>query len=318
MNGNDHSIPYETHNFPSKKLREIDSETTQFIVDAEQNTTCRVLVDILDAWTEFADTQSVRWWANSGTLIGAVRHQGLIPWDNDIDIGIKVEDYLCITRDLFGGTDLMTGRYKNELIPGYTISRAMAGFRVQAIGRLTPFMDIFACDIHPADRESVRYCTPVIHGVSKFYTAEIFPQDSIQLCDIDGPDPLPTLQFEGRAIHVPRNSIAILKRQYGDDILSHMYYSEVTNGLGHSTALIRIGELFESFIVPLATSFTEMAGFDRMRSTDISPDRDLSFQIGKIIFAIFETEYKTIGDVGRSISTIRDDSFGYWVDYLLN
>jgi hypothetical protein len=318
MNGNDHSIPYETHNFPSKKVREIDSETTQFIVDAEQNTTCRVLVDMLDAWTEFADTQSVRWWAHSGTLIGAVRHQGLIPWDNDIDLGIMREDYLRIIRNLFGGIDSMTGRYKNELIPGYTISKALAGFRIQVVGRLTPFMDIFACDLHPADRESVRYCTPVIRGVSKYYTAEVFSRDSIQLCDLDGPDPLPTLQFEGRAIPVPRNSIAILKRQYGDDILSHMYYSEVTNGLGHSTALIRIGELFESIILPLGMYTAEIAGFERMRSTDISPDRNLSFQISKTLFAIFETEYKTIGDVGRSIGTIRDDSFRYWVDYLLN
>ncbi len=48
-----------------------------------------MLFDLLD----FFKKHQIRYYALAGTFLGAVRHQGFIPWDDDIDLGIPRKDY---------------------------------------------------------------------------------------------------------------------------------------------------------------------------------------------------------------------------------
>ena len=50
------------------------------------------LKKLLAKYQEVCKKYRLRYWATGGTLLGAVRHQDIIPWDDDIDVGMLQED----------------------------------------------------------------------------------------------------------------------------------------------------------------------------------------------------------------------------------
>ena len=62
------------------------------------------LLEMMKWFHAFCANHSIRYYVLGGTMLGAARHGGFIPWDDDIDVGVISEDYMKLS-ELISKTD---------------------------------------------------------------------------------------------------------------------------------------------------------------------------------------------------------------------
>jgi lipopolysaccharide cholinephosphotransferase len=62
-------------------------------------------LDVLDLFDRLCQDLQLTWFLAFGTLLGAVRHQGFIPWDDDVDVMMPRADFDLLCRHFRDGAD---------------------------------------------------------------------------------------------------------------------------------------------------------------------------------------------------------------------
>ena len=89
----------------------------------EENKATIELYKMLEKTTNILKDLNIKHWADGGTYLGAVRHSGIIPWDDDIDIGV-------LENSLNKNFSLIKRKLKNE---GYGIVKQHFGYKIYPI-----------------------------------------------------------------------------------------------------------------------------------------------------------------------------------------
>ena len=70
----------------------MSSIKTNSIIKRVDPDVARQLVSLIKFTHNFLTEHDIVYWMNGGTFLGAVRHKGVIPWDDDADFTIMNDD----------------------------------------------------------------------------------------------------------------------------------------------------------------------------------------------------------------------------------
>lgn len=119
-----------------------------------------VELDILKKFLQICEKYDLTYYMLGGTLLGAVRHQGFIPWDDDIDVGMPRPDYerflAAATAEIASPYQLHTLQMRNSVYSYYyarlenTTIRLRRDASFQSV-IIPAWIDVFPLDGVPND-----------------------------------------------------------------------------------------------------------------------------------------------------------------------
>ena len=166
------------------------------------------LHDLFRILIETFDQHGIFYMAMSGTLLGIVRNNNYIPWDDDIDLAVNFSDYnkiMNLNEHLqYYGIEILGNWFIKGIDYKWEDGKPWKVLKFRYIDNHAIFIDLF-----PFITEDDEYRHPPFGRIPKswyarnvFKTSEMYPTQTLKLRDID--------------VVCPRDPIGFINRSYGE------------------------------------------------------------------------------------------------------
>lgn len=148
-------------------------------VSAETKAQWMAMLDMVEVVDRICRKHGIKYFLIAGSLLGAIRHRGFIPWDDDIDIALFRDDYDKLERIL--PKELPSNMFMQTLAtdPGYITphikirldgTAAIQDFAINSryCYNMGVFIDVFALDGFPETKIGVKITTKLIQRWKDF------------------------------------------------------------------------------------------------------------------------------------------------------
>ena len=144
-----------------------------------------ISLEILSEIHDFCEKNNICYFLDYGTLLGAVRHKGYIPWDDDIDISMKRDDYERFLKT-FCSSKYEIANYRDKKFFAIQFSKVYDkktfGILLDKINlNYGVAVDVFPLDEIPEQDNEQKVILRKIKHVDRFYLKSLFCQNFVRI-----------------------------------------------------------------------------------------------------------------------------------------
>ena len=191
------------------------------------------LYKIMYDFDNFCVKNNLQYWVEGGTLMGALRHGGIIPWDDDIDVQMLMEDYLKLANM---GDELKKHQLEIHYEKDYGNLMKISYVNKKPLGKNKswsfPFIDVFSMSLS-RDKKYYQYSNKIWRELSgsKIKVSDVFPLKRVKFC--------------GTKVYAPKNGVNYLKENYGKNVMKEAYFQGFHSGKYKKGEREMVGKYFK-------------------------------------------------------------------------
>ena len=150
--------------------------------------------------SDLFDNNGIKYWMDFGTLLGAVRENGILMWDKDADLGVLKKDESKIQ-----------GLFKKIKKDGYDIDKPWDGiYKVYYSPQNRNYIDLFTWDKWPMQQsKKEQWKRACMHNALHLNHKKFFPSYFIEETVL--------VNFNGKQMRAPRDTEKFLELRFGRD-----------------------------------------------------------------------------------------------------